>query len=44
VAEGDVRLSGVVVDYDPAAKRATRCELLTVKKLGHGLAAPLGEA
>jgi metallophosphoesterase (TIGR00282 family) len=32
VAEGDVRLSGVVVEYDPAAKRATRCELLTVKK------------
>lgn len=32
VAEGDVRLSGVVVEYDPAAKCATRCELLTVKK------------
>ena len=32
VAEGDVRLSGVLVDYDPAAKRATRCELLTVRK------------
>jgi metallophosphoesterase (TIGR00282 family) len=32
VAEGDVRLSGVVVEYDPVAKRATRCELLTVKK------------
>jgi metallophosphoesterase (TIGR00282 family) len=30
VAEGDVRLSGVVVEYDPAARRATRCELLTV--------------
>jgi hypothetical protein len=32
VAEGDVRLSGVVVEYDPAAKRAVRCELLTVRK------------
>jgi metallophosphoesterase (TIGR00282 family) len=31
VAEGDVRLSGVIVEYDPAAKRATRCELLTVR-------------
>jgi len=32
VAEGNVRLSGVVVEYDPAAKRAVRCELLTVRK------------
>jgi 2',3'-cyclic-nucleotide 2'-phosphodiesterase len=32
VAEGDVRISGVVVDYDPAAKRAVRCELVTVRK------------
>ncbi len=32
VAEGDVRLSGVVVEYDPVAKRAIRCELLTVRK------------
>jgi 2',3'-cyclic-nucleotide 2'-phosphodiesterase len=32
VAEGDVRLSGVVVEYDPAAGRALRCELLTVRK------------
>ena len=31
VAEGDVRLSGVVVEYDPAVRRATRCELLTVR-------------
>ena len=31
VAEADVRLSGVLVDYDPETKRATRCELLTVK-------------
>jgi len=32
VAEGDVRLSGVVVEYDPAARRAVRCELVTVRK------------
>ncbi len=32
VAEGDVRLSGVIVEYDPAAKRSVRCELLTVRK------------
>jgi metallophosphoesterase (TIGR00282 family) len=32
VAEGDVRLSGVVVEYDPVARRALRCELLTVRK------------
>lgn len=31
VASEDVRLSGVLVDYDPAIKRATRCELLVVK-------------
>jgi metallophosphoesterase (TIGR00282 family) len=31
VAEGDVRLSGVLVDYDPVARRASRCELLTVR-------------
>ena len=31
VAEEDVRISGVLIDYDPTAKRATRCELLTVK-------------
>jgi 2',3'-cyclic-nucleotide 2'-phosphodiesterase len=31
VAEGDVRLSGVLIDYDPVTKRATRCELLVVK-------------
>jgi len=31
VAEEDVRLSGVLVDYDPGSKRATRCELLVVK-------------
>jgi hypothetical protein len=32
VAEGDVRLSGVVVEYDAAARRAVRCELLMVRK------------
>ncbi len=31
VALGDVRLSGVLVEYDPAAKRATRCELVMVR-------------
>jgi hypothetical protein len=31
VALGDVRMSAVLVEYDPAAKRATRCELLTVR-------------
>lgn len=31
VAEEDTRLSGVLIDYDPAAKRSTRCELLVVK-------------
>jgi 2',3'-cyclic-nucleotide 2'-phosphodiesterase len=34
VAEGDVRLSGVVVEYDAAAKRAVRCEPLMVRKTG----------
>jgi len=32
VAEGDVRISGVIVEYDAATKRAVRCELLTVRK------------
>jgi len=31
VAEGDVRLSGAIVHYDPQARRATHCELLTVR-------------
>ncbi len=31
VASGDVRLSGAVVRYDPAAKRAVSCELVTVR-------------
>jgi metallophosphoesterase (TIGR00282 family) len=32
VAEGDVRMSAVRVDYDPVTKRAVRCELLTERK------------
>src|SRR5262249_55476755 len=32
VAEGDVRLSGAVVTFDPQTKRATKCELITVRK------------
>jgi calcineurin-like phosphoesterase len=32
VAEGDVRLSAALVEYDPATKRATKCELITVRK------------
>lgn len=31
VAEEDVRLSSVLIDYDPATRRATRCELLVVR-------------
>ena len=31
VAEDDVRLSSVLIEYDPAARRATRCELLVVR-------------
>ncbi len=31
VAEEDVRISGVLIDYDETARRATRCELLTVR-------------
>jgi len=32
VAEGDVRIAGVLLEYDPAAKRATRCEPVCVRK------------
>ncbi|MGA3006673.1 MAG: TIGR00282 family metallophosphoesterase [Opitutaceae bacterium] len=32
VAEGDVRISAVQVEFDPVTKRATKCELLTVRK------------
>lgn len=32
VAEGDVRLSGALVEFDPVAKRALSCELLTLRK------------
>ncbi|MBI5382169.1 MAG: YmdB family metallophosphoesterase [Opitutae bacterium] len=31
IAEGDVRLSAALVEYDPTTKRATRCELITVR-------------
>ena len=31
VAEEDVRLSSVLIDYDPQQRRATRCELLVVR-------------
>jgi len=31
IAEGDVRLSAALVEYDPAARRAVRCELVTVR-------------
>ena len=32
IAEGNVRLSGAIITYDPAARRAVHCELLTVRK------------
>ncbi len=31
VAEGDVRLSAALVEFDPVTKRSTRCELITVR-------------
>jgi metallophosphoesterase (TIGR00282 family) len=31
VAGGDVRISGALIEFDPAARRAVRCELVTVK-------------
>lgn len=34
VAEGDVRISGALVDYDEAAKRATEVRLITVRRAG----------
>ncbi len=34
VAEGDVRISGALVDYDPEAKRATKVDLITVRRAG----------
>jgi 2',3'-cyclic-nucleotide 2'-phosphodiesterase len=37
IAEGDVRLSGCLVDFDPHTRRATSCRLLVV----HAPAAPL---
>lgn len=32
IAEGDVRISGALVEYDEAAKRAVRVELVTVRR------------
>jgi metallophosphoesterase (TIGR00282 family) len=32
VAEGDVRMSAALVTFDPVAKRAVSCELVTVRK------------
>ncbi len=34
VAEGDVRISGALVEYDPVAKRAVKVQLITVKRAG----------
>lgn len=34
VAEGDVRISGALVDYDETTKRATKVELITVRRAG----------
>ena len=31
VAGSDVRISGALIEFDPAARRAVRCELVTVK-------------
>lgn len=32
VAENDVRISGAVVEFDPATRKATKCELLTIRR------------
>jgi calcineurin-like phosphoesterase len=32
VAEGDVRLSAALVEFDPEARRAACCELVTARK------------
>lgn len=36
IAENDVRLSGALVTFDPVAKRATKCELITIKSNATG--------
>jgi metallophosphoesterase (TIGR00282 family) len=36
VAENDVRLSGVLVEFDPATRRATKCQLLTARRNNTG--------
>ncbi len=37
IAEGDVRISGAFVEYDPEAKRAVKVELVTVRRNNSGL-------
>jgi hypothetical protein len=32
IAEDDIRLSGALVEFDPETRRATRCELFTVRR------------
>lgn len=32
VAENDVRISGALVEFDPETKKATKCELLTIRR------------
>jgi calcineurin-like phosphoesterase len=34
VAEGDVRISGALVDYDAETKRTTKVDLITVRRAG----------
>lgn len=36
VAEGDVRISGALVEFDPVARRAVKCELLTIRRNNAG--------
>lgn len=32
IAENDVRISGALVEFDPTTRRATKCELLTIRR------------
>ena len=32
VASGDVRISGALIEFDPVARRATKCELVTIRR------------
>jgi calcineurin-like phosphoesterase len=43
VAEQDVRLSAALVTFDPVAKRATKCELITIKSNNTGPRVTLGD-